>query len=61
MMALLVLLGGAVGACGRYLLDRQIQSRHRWRFPFGTLVVNLIGCLILGIVAGGLVHHGWSR
>jgi CrcB protein len=56
---LLVLLGGGLGAPARYLLDRWVQSRHRARFPWGTLLVNLIGCLLLGIVAGGLAHRAW--
>lgn len=55
MTVLLVFIGGAVGAPGRYLLDRCIQSRHRWRFPFGTLIVNVIGCLLLGILAGASI------
>jgi CrcB protein len=52
MTVLLVFVGGAIGAPSRYLLDRFIQSRHRFRFPYGTLAVNVIGCFILGIVAG---------
>lgn len=58
MTALLVLLGGGIGAPSRYLLERWVQARHRLRFPFGTLLVNVIGCLILGILAG---HHWSSR
>ena len=60
MTVLLVFLGGAVGAPARYLFDRWVQARHRLRFPLGTLLVNLIGCLVLGIVAGGVAHHQWS-
>lgn len=56
----LVFLGGAAGAPLRYLTDRWIQSRHGWRFPLGTAVVNLIGCLVLGVVAGGVAKAGWS-
>jgi len=36
----------------RYLLDRFVQSRHSWDFPFGTLVVNVVGCLLIGFVVG---------
>ncbi len=54
MTVLLVLLGGGIGAPSRYLLDRWVQSRHRQRFPFGTLLVNVIGCFVLGILTG---HH----
>ena len=58
--ALLVLAGGAVGAPTRYLADRWISGRHAVRFPFGTLTVNLIGCFVLGLLAGGVAHSGWS-
>lgn len=57
---LLVLLGGSVGAPLRYVTDRWMQARHRLRFPLGTLTVNLVGCLVLGVVAGGVVKAGWS-
>jgi CrcB protein len=57
---LLVFAGGAIGSPLRYLTDRFVQSRHHVRFAFGTLLVNLVGCLILGIVAGGVAKSGWS-
>lgn len=49
---LLVMLGGAVGAPLRYLTDRAVQARHDTVFPWGTLTVNVIGCLVLGAVTG---------
>jgi CrcB protein len=58
--ALLVLAGGAVGAPARYLTDRWISARASDRFPFGTLTVNLVGCFLLGVLAGGVAHAGWS-
>jgi CrcB protein len=45
---LLVAAGAAVGAPLRYLIDRSVQSRHDSVFPWGTLIVNVIGCLLLG-------------
>lgn len=54
---LLVLVGGAVGAPARYLLDRAVQSRHDGEFPWGTLCVNVIGSLILGVLAGAATAH----
>jgi fluoride exporter len=53
---LLVLAGGMVGAPLRYLTDRAVQSRHDSVFPWGTLIVNCIGSLILGVVTGAVVH-----
>jgi fluoride exporter len=46
-----VLLGG-VGALLRFLLDRAVSSRVARPFPFGTLVVNISGALLLGFLAG---------
>jgi CrcB protein len=54
---LLVALGAALGAPLRYLLDRGVQARHDSRFPWGTFVVNVVGSLVFGVLAGGL-HAG---
>jgi CrcB protein len=52
---LLVVLGASVGAPLRYLTDRAIQARHDTVFPWGTFTVNMIGSLILGLLAGAVV------
>ncbi|MFR9676392.1 fluoride efflux transporter CrcB [Streptomyces sp. TR06-5] len=52
---LLVAVGGAVGAPLRYLLDRAVQSRHESDFPWGTFTVNVLGSLLLGVVAGAVL------
>lgn len=51
--ALAVVLGAAVGAPLRYHLDRAVQRSHDTVFPWGTLTVNILGCLILGFIACG--------
>ncbi len=56
MTALMIALGAAVGAPARYLADRAIQSRHETVFPWGTLTVNVVASLILGIVTGAGTH-----
>ncbi|MEV0715321.1 fluoride efflux transporter CrcB [Asanoa sp. NPDC050611] len=53
MTLLLVVAGAALGAPARYLTDRAIQRLHSGHFPFGTLIVNVVGSLILGLAAGG--------
>jgi CrcB protein len=55
---LLVAVGAAVGAPARYLLDAAITARVGTRFPWGTLVVNVLGSLVLGVLAGGAVDGG---
>jgi CrcB protein len=52
MTAAMVFLGAVVGAPLRYLTDRAVQARHDSVFPWGTLSVNVTGCLILGGLTG---------
>ncbi|MET8279978.1 fluoride efflux transporter CrcB [Micromonospora sp. NPDC005174] len=52
MTVLLIALGAAVGAPLRYLTDRAVQSRHTSAFPWGTLTVNVVGSLLLGVLVG---------
>jgi CrcB protein len=47
-----VALGAAVGAPARYLTDRWVQSRHDSVFPWGTLTVNVVASLVVGVLAG---------
>ena len=51
MTVLLVLLGGALGAPARYLTDVAVQRAHGTVFPWGTWTVNVVGSLVLGVVA----------
>lgn len=43
-----VALGGAIGSVGRYWLSGLIANRFGATFPWGTIVVNVSGCLIIG-------------
>ncbi len=58
MIALMVALGAAVGAPARYLTDRAVQSRHDSTFPWGTLLVNVVASLVLGVVVAAAAHLG---
>lgn len=50
---LLVALGGALGSMARFKLSGWVlQQTPGWRFPAGTLAVNLIGCFVAGLLAG---------
>ncbi|MEV7600482.1 fluoride efflux transporter CrcB [Kitasatospora sp. NPDC089797] len=51
---LLVVAGAVVGAPLRYLTDRAVQSRHDSVFPWGTFTVNVVGCLVLGLLTGAV-------
>lgn len=58
MLAVEVSAVAALGAVCRYLLDLAIQWRHERSFPFGTLTINVLGSLVLGVVTGLALHHG---
>lgn len=49
-----VLLGG-VGATARFAVDWLVSLRFGFHFPYGTLVVNLSGAFLLGLLAGAAV------
>ena len=44
-----VALGGALGALARYGISGWVYDRMGESFPWGTLMVNLVGCLLLGV------------
>ena len=44
----LVGLGGFVGTLGRYWLSGVVARRYGETFPFGTLLVNALGCFLIG-------------
>lgn len=55
MSYLLVGIGGMLGSMARHAVGS--AALHLWpsiKFPFGTLAVNLIGCLLIGILAGAI-------
>ncbi len=58
MTLVLALVGGAIGAPLRYLTDLFVQARHDSVFPWGTLSVNAVGSLLLGVLAGAVSEAG---
>ncbi len=45
---LLIALGGALGSVARYWVGAAVTNRLGARFPYGTLVINLTACLLIG-------------
>jgi len=43
-----VAVGGSIGATGRYLVSTWAAERFGANFPYGTLIVNVVGCFIIG-------------
>lgn len=58
MLIALLVVGGALGATARYLVDGVVQRRARGVLPWGTFVVNVSGALLLGFVTGLALYHG---
>ena len=50
-------LAGSVGAAARFVADGTIRARLPSRLPVGTLVINLTGSLLLGLLTGMVVFH----
>jgi fluoride exporter len=44
----LIAIGGALGSLARYLVGLTVMNRMGTRFPYGTFVINLTACMIIG-------------
>jgi CrcB protein len=56
--AVLVLLGGGLGALARFTVDALVQARRLdWGWPLGTFVVNVGGSFVLGVLVGLSISH----
>lgn len=49
-----IALGGAVGALLRAGVDLAVPRRAGATFPWGILLVNVTGCLVLGVIVGAV-------
>ena len=49
---IIVGIGGFIGSVSRYLISQSTQNKFISVFPYGTLTVNIIGCLLIGIIYG---------
>jgi CrcB protein len=52
MLIVVIGVGGAIGAVARYLLGGAVQRLTPGFFPYGTVVVNVVGCLVFGLIIG---------
>lgn len=52
--------GGAIGAILRYVISMKIAAETGGGFPWGTLSVNLIGCLVIGLMWSVTEHKTTS-
>lgn len=59
--ALLVALGGALGSVARYGVNVWTMRAFGPGFPWGTLTVNIVGGLVMGLIASLLAPRGGSN
>ena len=48
---LLIALGGAIGSVSRHWLSETVTARLDGPFPWGTFLVNITGCILIGLFA----------
>ena len=60
MIWILVALGGAIGSVARHGLNHVVHQRAlSTTFPIGIFIVNVAGCVAMGVVAGMLTSGRW--
>lgn len=56
---LLIFFGGGLGSILRYLISIYFQKTFPSAFPYGTFVVNILGCLLIGLFFGLSDRFQW--
>ncbi|MFI6925579.1 fluoride efflux transporter CrcB [Nonomuraea spiralis] len=56
----LIAVGGGIGAVARHLLTQTLMGADH-PLPWPTLVVNVVGCLLMGLLTGELTRHPLHR
>ena len=54
---LVIALGGALGSVARYFVGKASLLLWGPDYPWGTLIVNIAGCFVMGILAGLTAHY----
>lgn len=57
LLFLAVALAGGLGAACRFVLDGLVRSRTSGAYPLGTMIINVTGSLLLGLLTGLGVAH----
>lgn len=56
----MVAIGGAVGSVSRFTLSHFLsQQFNPWIFPTATFLINVVGCLFIGVLAGVGERYQW--
>ena len=57
-MVLLIAVLGGLGAASRFVVDGSIRTRWSRVFPLATLVINVSGSFLIGLINGAHLYHG---
>ncbi|MBM7645576.1 CrcB protein [Scopulibacillus daqui] len=57
---LLVGIGGFFGAISRYWISGKFNKKGDLKFPYGTLIVNLVGAFLLGLITASSLSASWQ-
>jgi CrcB protein len=55
---ILIFIGGGVGSMLRHAVNQASAAMFGMNFPYGTLSVNIIGSLVMGLIAGWFSYRG---
>jgi len=63
-LILIIGAGGFLGTVSRFLTSRYVQSHIFTAFPYGTFIVNILGCFLMGLIfglseKGNIVNSDW--
>jgi CrcB protein len=61
LILMIIGMGGAMGALCRFAITQYVCQAHGNSFPWGTLVVNVLGCLLMGLLIGSRLVEQNSR
>jgi fluoride exporter len=61
MMVVWVACAGSLGAVARFVIDGAIRHRRNTEFPWATVLINVTGSFLLGVIVGIVLFHGASR
>lgn len=57
-LVIAIALAGGVGAATRFVIDGLIRSRSTHVLPLATMVINVSGSLVIGLLSGAALWHG---
>ena len=57
MIPLWISVAGGVGAVARFVTDGLVRTLLGRKFPWGTLIINILGSFILGVLTGLVLHN----